>query len=999
MAAIAKVIWSRSPEVQEQLNEALTEAHANHEMSFRVKDPETGAYDKIKKVQSYGTVVPLPEAHFQQLVESTQPVMQALRQMLRGFYGRPNPTPKDLGLDALPADEQQRILGIMRDSIYFEPQLVDPGMKDYPFLGVAGFDAAVGNLDHPQPVFFEYNLGTPSGLSNNIQLLEVLREKDPELFRTFEKRLPKDETFTNLKRAIDSNAAAWTGRKEGISVTVGPGPGNGAHPDVASIAMYSGMPLVLPSDLYQDKNGDIRLNTGAGQQHPLVTGIYGRMEESYFLSDAKAGLPLRSPDHDNQALSKQLGVALEPWVIYRTKENAQGDVVDVVRDQRGQPALQELYESMGRDPSRPDQAPGSFLQAIKGRRLYYSGVGGRVVDDKRVFQAVSRYLAPAFAASAESPIARPPRTLDLEEYPEFYTSPRLDRFVVKEPDKSGGSGVYLLCNLTPAQRQEVVEKVKRAPAEYIVQEFAQPAVMTSVERTPEGQAIYGSLANDWRIFSFMDAQGQVLAGPNSLLLRAAKPYSASTNTSQGAGYGIGLVLSDRETAAKKDSVLPKAKLVKYVGVGRQHDLVQFAEQLRMVIEWSAPGANLLRNGRATFLAELQREVMDILGRDLSPYMSLARDFDAGVIDQATLHVGLLELRTQLFTHPNLIERVSRLLQAALVSPPAPVEAKKVAHNVEAGRKTPFVAFAQPIPVRVDEAEAGRLEKIELGAYRKIAEPEFQATIDELAKEGGELRAIRVRQPDGALLDDVASAYFRLDDAGRPIIGADLGQVRALAALAHEREHFRMWREVRDQLVAAGMNPKEAAFEALRRTNLPAQRVIGEQRSLAAELAHEVKKSPLNQGAVGPRGPLDEGYVARMVYPEFEGVRDALHRARWGGEAVPPAELEGMFEALVTKASQLRESTFKKRQAQANLFLRSPKEAERLAGHRELARAHAERARSLFDLIVDDRGEARLATDQTFDAMKQGLARALERAGLTNDADLARARQQLLGQQQ
>ena len=81
-------------------------------------------------------------------------------------------------------------------------------MKDYPFLAVGGFDAAISDLGKVQPYFFEFNLGTPSGLSNNIQLLDDLRVLDPQLMATIAPRLPHDETFKLLKRAIDSNALA-----------------------------------------------------------------------------------------------------------------------------------------------------------------------------------------------------------------------------------------------------------------------------------------------------------------------------------------------------------------------------------------------------------------------------------------------------------------------------------------------------------------------------------------------------------------------------------------------------------------------------------------------------------------------------------------------------------------------------------------------------------------------------------------------------------------------
>lgn len=998
MAELAQVIWRRAPERQAELNRALTEAHAAHEMSFRVKDPETGNYDKIFKVPSYGTVVPLREAHFQKLVASTEPVMRALRQMLQAFYASPDPTAKDLGIDHLPADEQTRVLETMKSSLYFEPQLVSPAMKDYPFLSVAGFDAAVGNLDAPQPVFFEYNLGTPSGISNNIQLLEILREKDPELFRTFERRLPKDETFGILRKAIESNAAAWTGKPHGISVVIGPGPYNGAHPDVASIAMFSGMPLVLPSDLYQDKNGEIRLNTGVAQKHPVVTGIYGRMEESYFLSDPTLGLPLRSPDHDNIALSRQFNEPLQPGVIYDVKEDEAGNALELRRDAQGRPKLQQVYESIGPDPSRPDAPRGSFLEAIKTRQLYYSGLGGRVVDDKRVFQAVSRFVAPAFARSAEAPIARPPRTLDLHEYEELYQSQNLENFVVKEPDKSGGSGVFLLCNLPPEQRREVVEAVKRAPGDYIVQEFAQPAVMTSVEEDPTGKVVYGSLANDWRIFSIMDAEGNVSAGPSSLLLRAAKPYSASTNTSQGAGYGIGLVLADQPVSGKKDTVLPRMRPVKFVGVGRQQDLLQFVEQLQKLLRAAEAGDVLARDGQASLLAQHQREVMDLLGRDFAPAMTMARNFDAGEIDQNILHRGLLELRTRLLEHPGVIEQISQLLRRGLAEPAAPAAHRVVKHDPAAGRAWPFSAFAAGEVVRVDEGFAGVVEKVEVGRYQQLPEPIFNEAIRELAAVGGELRAIRLRSPEGVVSDDVASAYFRLDDAGRPIIGIDLGQPRALAALAHEREHFQDWLRARDQLLAQGVEPQKAAHQALAMTNTPEARVAGERRALLAELDHETRRSPLNGGGVGPRGVLDQGYIARMLYPEMEGIRDYLHRERWSGQALPVGQFDVLLDRLVEQAVALRREAFGRRRDRAMLWERSPKAAERMEGHREHARAYAELSRPIFDLVVDPNTEGRFVTDQTWEALKDHFERALSRAGLSEERGAIEQRQQAIGQQ-
>ena len=50
-------------------------------------------------------------------------------------------------------------------------------------LTVVAFFAILVTGRYPRGIF-EFNLGTPSGLSNNVQILELLREADPEMFAT-----------------------------------------------------------------------------------------------------------------------------------------------------------------------------------------------------------------------------------------------------------------------------------------------------------------------------------------------------------------------------------------------------------------------------------------------------------------------------------------------------------------------------------------------------------------------------------------------------------------------------------------------------------------------------------------------------------------------------------------------------------------------------------------------------------------------------------------------
>ncbi len=48
------------------------------------------------------------------------------------------------------------------------------------------------------------------------------------------------------------------------------------------------MPLVVSSDLYEDAEGKIRLNRGPIAEHPVVTGIYNRMENPFLCSPMKS---------------------------------------------------------------------------------------------------------------------------------------------------------------------------------------------------------------------------------------------------------------------------------------------------------------------------------------------------------------------------------------------------------------------------------------------------------------------------------------------------------------------------------------------------------------------------------------------------------------------------------------------------------------------------------------------------------------------------------------
>jgi uncharacterized circularly permuted ATP-grasp superfamily protein len=542
-------------------------------------------------------------------------------------------------------------------------------MKDYPFLPIGGFDAAINDNENTNPIFFEFNLGTPSGLSNNIQLFEEFKNLAPELFSELSNKICADNTFGILKKVIDDNALAWTNIKNGISVIVGPGAFNAAHPDVASIAMFSGMPLVKLSDLYIDTKNFVRLNTGLGNNNPIVSGIYSRAEESFLLQCSKKGIGMRNPHFsNNKEIGKRIGVELENGVVYKFKYH-NDKIVGVEFDINGNPKLEDIYEGLGPNPSGSNMEKKSLIDSVHLKKLYISNIGGRTLDDKRIFQIISDFLAPQYIESSDSPIARPPRTLEQNEYQEFYQSHNLENYVVKAPDMSGGDGVYLMVNLNEDKRLEVVKMVKNDPKRYIIQKFADLSLIITTETDSKGNVFYSTVANDWRIFVMQDSKGKVHADPQSVLLRVADVGSASTNTSQGAGYGLALVIDDEQNISNIDRrILPRPAKHNHLGVNRIKDLRNFIRQLNFITSLTSDENQFeIFTSTLDTLAHYQRDVMDILGRDFSYFMTTVREFKEGLITKDMFRNKLMIFRVELQLKEFNIQGARELIEDLLTN--------------------------------------------------------------------------------------------------------------------------------------------------------------------------------------------------------------------------------------------------------------------------------------------------------------------------------------------
>lgn len=993
---VQTILASRTKEQQYQIDQRLTQLHAGREMSFQVKNPVTGYYDKFVAVPSTGVVAAMRESDFDRIVQSTGPLMRVMRSMLQKIYSVHELTVESLGLQSLPKDEAELALRVIRDSIYLEPKMRDPVMKDYPFLSVAGFDFAIVDPTHPTPEFFEMNLGTPSGLANNFMLLESLRSADPELYNAIFPFLPPDDTFAKIRHAVESNAYAWTGR-HGLTVAISPGSYNGAHPDVAMIAKMAGIPLVRSGDLYQDDAGNVRLDKGLGPaRDPIVTGIYGRMEESYFLQSNAEGIPAINPVFTNdENLQKKLGVKLRPNVAYDFVYDDKSNIIDVNKDENGHPRYMHIWE-------KPQK--GSFRDAILKRKLYYSAIGGRVLDDKRLARILTQYLIPE---TIKKDLARPIKSLKLSEYDKFYEHPK--RFVVKDPGKSGGAGIRFPELESDTQIDQLIHDVKIHPGEYEIQYHSDTVSLPRLE-VKNGQLHSWNARTGVRIFVPLDADGNVDAGPNSSLVRTSPESDFKDNTSAGGGYGILAVLRDQprlDSSNGPDMSIPSLdssaasalELIKHL----EEDLAHTQKSHR-------PLATEVRS-HARDLSFRLRELINVLDEGSRSVIPMLRDFADGhlVGSFADLFMHLDEIKNSLIgsqtrrpdgqlqqfidesaqwvngsvrdeNAAHALEQIQVLeneIYQAVKSNSSPSDDAKtrarnlvsnlrtliperqknlapamtILQNYADGRLPSYADAAQHLdaiknyivrlPMRwrpgsqqqkfivenrewvqtsvvdpIEEQErllptkavlkpldqheqtykymASGEWKTEVAEYVSVDDPIIQSVLDQVHAMGGEVRLLsRVKSGTDQTAPRFSwePAYFWVNPKPfnwekqplttfKPIISIDLTQDYALAALLHEFEHFKMWRQFYNDFRNRGLNHERACLAANHELGKTENWYLGEKLALGAETyaEHNHPNHPYMHAHF--RKPLEyyeKNYVNRMMYPAFEAFNQELRK--------------------------------------------------------------------------------------------------------------------------
>lgn len=863
----------------------ITTKHAEYEMNFMIKNPSTGAYDKVFEVPFRG-YVPVPYNQFEKITSSTEPFMVAFRDTLQKVYSSNGEIDVNaLDLSYLSKDSQEIFKRVIEESIYFEPKLVSSKMRDYPFSPVVGFDFAIDDVNNIRPIAYEANGSTPSGLSNNIQLKSIFADADGELFETIRNKIVTNNPFMALKKTIDSNARKWTKSTEGISVVIGPGSFNAAHPDVAAIAEFSGMPLVKVEDLYIDNEGWVRLNVNKGTRNPKVTGVYSRVDESFLIQSNKLQIPIRDPHfyvETNKMLSKKYGINLEPHIGYAYTYDENWNVVGLEFNKDGSPKLLETFYKLGKDPTRLESTNSSDLaKALMDGKIYISNIGGRTLDDKRIFQMISDEIAPKFNPN-KSEIVGPPKSLRVSDFEEFYNTPLTDmgKYVVKVPDESGGQGVYILVNEPMDVRQRVLDMVKSNPQYYTIQEFANQSLVNTVGKDNSGNLAFETTAMDARYYSMLDGEGKLVVDPDAFLARVAKPKSGSTNTSQGAGYGQFLVVKEGQKRAKKN-ILPQVKDQRFIGVSRQQDLREYAKNLNFLMNLSASEKNNIDTYIVENLINTHRDLIDIIGRPLSPYIKKFRAFKDGNMSRSEFNSLLNELRAKLMTGVTRSSQANDILRKTLVETQ---KYGKFANEFWPLRKLKKFFRFNLINNDKNSIEffnnGKRFTQREIWEITDCEDTYVSNILKNVQKNEGRVHHIRVTDESGQS-GSIGRNYLRFDSDNYPIIGVDFSQFYSASALAHEYQHFVDWLKIKNTLVKNGMSESQARKKAKEATFRTLERIAGERRAVRAELESELyAKSAFNRSKGRFAVKLtDSKFIHNQLYPEVEGLKDLLVKSK------------------------------------------------------------------------------------------------------------------------
>lgn len=619
-------------------SQKLTKFIRKRDLTFQ-KSTKDGSY-RIFTVPCTTTVVPLQKTMFNNIERAAQTLIVALRAVIQDIYG--SKSVKDSAfVKSLPKDVRAIFIDAVESSPNYFKQLHHPNMKKYPFFDNVGLDLVLvedylsdsGNFDKllkagkidelPLPFrILELNAGSPSGASNNMNVLEGLYEQSPATLEGLGKLMPNDH-FKVLAETYKTLGEDWTGIKDGIQVILPPGGLNGAAPEIHNLAAYSGMVYADPVQLFCDDKGHIRLRTINGS-NPIVTAIYSRINADSALFDPDKGLILRDADSG------------EPIYLRDSLKLGKDGKAPLVLDVDGNPI-----------PLQSDYAIPNLLNAIIERRIYMGGLN-RILDNKIILAALTTY-APKFfekrlrELGLEPAGARitPPETLPSCAASVAIIEKNPEEWVIKAPNLSGGTGVYIMKTMPKEKKEEVLEMARQNPQSFAYQKLVKIARIPVTTQNGKEGTRFANLAADIRLWVFYGGGAKALPKmTHNALVRYAPqergPMSSIVNTSKGGGYAPFVVVDDMnhpESVTAAELVRPKypAPLMTHLPMFVAAQLIQVSrlalEIRKQLVTGTADSYELLG---ITLSLKLQcREIMSFLNpRSIEPVYKLIDTLEA-----------------------------------------------------------------------------------------------------------------------------------------------------------------------------------------------------------------------------------------------------------------------------------------------------------------------------------------------------------------------------------
>jgi uncharacterized circularly permuted ATP-grasp superfamily protein len=583
---VAKRILDNEVSTHYQESKKLTKFLKNRDLTFSKK---TSKGYKTFVVPCTTTVVPLQKSLFNEVEEAAQRLMISLRCVLQDIYGSSSLKSSEF-VKSLPEGVRKIFIESIENSSSYYPQLHHKNMKDYPFLDNVGLDLVLvedylqKSKDIPKLIaknkenelpglpfrILEINAGSPSGASNNMNMLEGIYQQNPEILDSLGKVMPNDH-FKVLGETFKSLGEDWTGIKDGVQIILPPGGQNGAAPEIHQLAAYSGLLYTDPDQLYQDKDGYIRLRT-ISEDNPIVTAIYSRVNADSALFNPKKGLILRDPDSgENIYLRDALKVGKD-------------GKASIIKDENGNPIpLQSAYS-----------IPGA-IDAVLNKKLYMGGLN-RIMDNKIILATLTHYAPKFYANDIQSKgldpkgtKVLPPQTLPPTKKSVEIIKNNPDEWVVKAPDSAGGQGIYILKTLPKNTRNEILEEITKNPHLYAYQQLVKIArIPVAVERK-DGYR-FANLAADIRMWVFFGGgkDAKPVISHNALVRYAPQEKGAMSsivNTSAGGGYAPFVIVddtNDKDSVTAKELAKPKipVKMNNSLPVFVAASLVQIGRMLR-----------------------------------------------------------------------------------------------------------------------------------------------------------------------------------------------------------------------------------------------------------------------------------------------------------------------------------------------------------------------------------------------------------------------------------